>query len=105
MNITTFAKQLKLPFLRRAGSCERPHLGNVFCWLYVSGCVVACAQIAFSYLAVIKKLTLATFVLYYSTETVYDFGLFVYTDEHNIVYIVALWLGSGLIYFLDMQIW
>lgn len=62
-------------------------------------------QISFSYIAVVKKLTLATYVLYNSDGTEYDFGIFSFEDANNIVYIAALWIGSGLIYFLDMQIW
>lgn len=53
----------------------------------------------------IKKLTLATYVLYNSDGTEYDFGLFSFVDSRNIIYVAALWIGSGLIYFLDMQIW
>ena len=64
-------------------------------------------QILFSYFVVIKKMTVATNTLYNALPTEYEFGplLGVLTDEHNYLYIVALWLGSGLIYFLDMQIW
>lgn len=58
---------------------------------------------------VLKKLTEATYTLYYADGTEYDFSVFSYdlviVDAHNLLYIVALWLGSGLIYFLDMQIW
>lgn len=63
-------------------------------------------QILFSYFVVIKKMTRATDTLYTADGTEYDFGVLgTYTDEHNYIYIAALWLGSGLIYFLDMQIW
>lgn len=63
-------------------------------------------QILFSYFVVIKKMTLATYTLYNANSTDYDFGVLgVLTDSHNYLYIAALWLGSGLIYFLDMQIW
>lgn len=64
-------------------------------------------QICFSYFVVIKKMTVATDTLYHAEATEYDFGdyLGVFVDTHNYVYIAALWLGSGLIYFLDMQIW
>lgn len=63
-------------------------------------------QIGFSYLVVIRKMTVATYTLYDADPTEYDFGrLGTVVDTHNYLYIVALWLGSGLIYFLDMQIW
>lgn len=63
-------------------------------------------QILFSYFVVIKKMTLATDTLYNADSTEYDFGVLgVLSDSHNYLYITALWLGSGLIYFLDMQIW
>lgn len=67
------------------------------------------AKIAFSYFVVIKKLTLATYTLYSADGTDYVFDIFnlnlTISDSHNYLYIAALWLGSGLIYFLDMQIW
>ena len=64
-------------------------------------------QILFSYFVVIKKMTVATYTLYGEKRTEYEFGpvLGTLVDDHNYLYIVALWLGSGLIYFLDMQIW
>lgn len=63
-------------------------------------------QIGFSYFVVIKKMTQATYTLYDADPTEYDFGVLgVLEDSHNFLYIAALWLGSGLIYFLDMQIW
>lgn len=63
-------------------------------------------QIGFSYFVVIRKMTVATYTLYEADPTSYDFGLLgTLVDSHNYLYITALWLGSGLIYFLDMQIW
>lgn len=51
-------------------------------------------------------MAIATYTLYDADSTDYDFGaLGTLTDSHNYLYIAALWLGSGLIYFLDMQIW
>lgn len=51
-------------------------------------------------------MTVATYTLYEADGTTYDFGVFGdFNDDNNILYIAALWLGSGLIYFLDMQIW
>ena len=51
-------------------------------------------------------MAVATYTLYDADSTDYDFGaLGILTDSHNYLYIAALWLGSGLIYFLDMQIW
>lgn len=69
---------------------------------------VSCSvpQILFSYLVVIKKMTLATYTLNEADPTDYDFGILgTLEDTGNYLYIAALWLGSGLIYFLDMQIW
>lgn len=51
-------------------------------------------------------MAIATYTLYDAEPTDYNFGeLGILTDSHNFLYIAALWLGSGLIYFLDMQIW
>ncbi|CAM9689894.1 unnamed protein product, partial [Ectocarpus fasciculatus] len=68
--------------------------------------LVLTTKILFSYLVVIKKMTLATYTLYEADPTDYDFGILgTLEDTNNYLYIAALWLGSGLIYFLDMQIW
>ncbi|CAM9463390.1 unnamed protein product, partial [Hapterophycus canaliculatus] len=68
--------------------------------------IVLATKIGFSYFVVIKKMTEATYTLYNADSTNYDFGILgILNDSHNFLYIAALWLGSGLIYFLDMQIW
>eukprot|EP00903_Cladosiphon_okamuranus_P007590 g7363.t1 len=68
--------------------------------------IVLLTKICFSYFVVIRKMTVATYTLYDADSTSYYFGwLGTLVDSHNYLYIVALWLGSGLIYFLDMQIW
>ncbi|CBJ30457.1 1,3-beta-glucan synthase, family GT48 [Ectocarpus siliculosus] len=68
--------------------------------------LVLTTKILFSYFVVIKKMTLATYTLNEADPTDYDFGVLgTLEDTGNYLYIAALWLGSGLIYFLDMQIW
>lgn len=66
-----------------------------------------CVQILFSYFVVIKEMTVATNTLYnLGVLTTFNFGFFgTWEDDHNIIYIVALWIGNGLIFFLDLQIW
>ena len=60
-------------------------------------------QILFSYFVMTTEMTIATDTLYNASPTNYDFGIFgVIEDSTNIIFIVTLWLGNGLIYFPDM---
>lgn len=63
----------------------------------------------FSYFVVIKELVRSTYILYNASSTEYDLSIvgleLVFTDTNNTIYVAALWAGSGLIFFLDLQIW